>query len=292
MPLLELLFLASIWGASFLFLKVGASAFGPIALICLRVGVAAALLLPVMARPALRQQFIRHLGPLALVGLTNSALPFLLFAYGALQLGAGTESILNATTPMFTALVAWLWLKAPVTRAQGAGMAIGLVGVAALVAGRPEGQAAASPWAYLLPLGATLCYGVAANVAARRLRGVDAKVVTFGCMFFATVMLLPLLPFAWPAATPSLPAWGAALLLGALCTGFGYILYFRLLAQAGAPFAASVTFVVPIFGMIWGRLFLDEPITVAMLAACAVILLGTALTSGRLRWPRRAPPVA
>lgn len=293
MNLLELLLLAAVWGASFLFLKLGAPAFGPLALIAVRCGSAALLLAPLLLRPAARQALRRHAWPLLVLGASNSAFPFVLFAYGALHLGAGTESILNAMTPLSTALIAWLWLRAPLSRWQALGMLIGFAGVLTLVLGQaPDGTGeplAARLPAALAALGATVSYGFAANYAARHLRGVEPRVVTFGCMFFAALLLLPCLPFVWPATPPAPRAWGAALALGVLCTGLAYILYFRLIARAGASFAASVTFVVPASGMLWGGLFLGERITGTMLIGAGVILLGVALASGRLRRRRAVP---
>jgi drug/metabolite transporter (DMT)-like permease len=284
MPFIELFLLAAIWGASFLFLRIAVPEFGPLPLIALRVGIASLVLLPVLRTAAARAQFRRKLGPLLVVGVTNSALPFTLFAVGALHLGAGFEAILNATTPLWAAVLGATLFGAPIGRAQVVGLGVGLLGVVVLVGDQPGLSQGAAPWAVAAVLLAPVSYGFAVHYVRRHLAGVDPALTAFGSQFTATVLLALPAAFTWPTHAVQGDIWAAVVALGVLCTGLAYVLYFRLVAQVGAAYAASVTFLIPAFGMLWGALFLQEAVTSAMLAGCAIILLGTALASGQ--WKR------
>ena len=284
MPFIELFLLAAIWGASFLFLRIAVPEFGPLPLIALRVGIASLVLLPVLRTAAARAQFRRKLGPLLVVGVTNSALPFTLFAVGALHLGAGFEAILNATTPLWAAVLGATLFGAPIGRAQVVGLGVGLLGVVVLVGDQPGLSQGAAPWAVAAVLLAPVSYGFAVHYVRRHLAGVDPALTAFGSQFTATVLLALPAAFTWPTHAVQGDIWAAVVALGVLCTGLAYVLYFRLVAQVGAAYAASVTFLIPAFGMLWGALFLQEAVTSAMLAGCAIILAGTALASGQ--WKR------
>jgi len=295
--LLQLLVLAALWGASFLFIRVGVTDFGVAPLMALRVGIGALFLLIVLfARRPVRQSLAtlrsRAL-PLVVVGILNSAAPFCLFAYAELTLSAGVTSVINATTPLWGALVAFLWLKDRLSALRSVGLVIGFLGVLMLVwdqIATPHGGAATPLTAALAAgaaLGATLLYGIAANYTKRYLTGVDALTVAAGTMTGATVVLLPLAVIFWPAAPVSLHAWGAVIALGVACTGVAYMLFFHLLATIGPARAITVTFVIPIFGILWGALFLGESVSPGMLEGCVVILIGTALATGvikRIPW--------
>jgi drug/metabolite transporter (DMT)-like permease len=180
MNIAELFFLAAIWGASFLFMRVGAPEFGPVPLIALRVGIAALVLLPVMRSATARKHMYNKAWPLLLVGVANSALPFCLFAYSTLHVSAGFDSILNATTPLWTGLIAFLWLKVPMSKAQGLGLVVGMIGVITLVWDK-IGDGLPSVWLAIgAVLLATLSYGFAINYSKIRLAGVPPFVVAFG----------------------------------------------------------------------------------------------------------------
>ena len=284
---IELVVLAALWGGSFLFMRVAAPEFGPVVMIALRVGIAALVLAPVVvfdgrARAEIRQQW----KPLLVIGLSNSALPFLMFGYSMLYLNAGFDSILNATTPLWTAAIAALWFRVPLTRTAVVGLALGIIGVVILVSDSLSLSAGSVPSAMVAVLIATLSYGFAANYAKRHLGTVRPMTVAFASMMFATLVLIGLALLTLPTAAISSRAWGATILLGLLCTGLAYVIYFRLIAHAGAAYASSVTFLVPIFGMIWGAVFLGERITLLMVLGCVVILLGAALITGRLKLAR------
>jgi drug/metabolite transporter (DMT)-like permease len=283
MNALELGTLAAIWGASFLLMRVGAQDFGPIPLMALRVSIAALLLIPVLRSLDARKQFRDHLVPLFIVGVTNSALPFCLLAYAALYVTAGVDSILNATTPFWAAIVAFAWLRTPMTRIQISGLVIGFLGVVALgwdAIGHGQPGTIGAVCAALL---ATLSYGFAVNYSKRSLVGVKPFVSAFGSQLFASLVLLPLAIHYWP--THSLPpiAWYSVVGLGAICTALAYVLFFRLVAHAGAAYAASVTFLIPVFGVLWGALFLKERVSPFTFLGCAIVLLGVALASGKIK---------
>ncbi|BBE08206.1 Uncharacterized protein MCB1EB_0045 [Mycoavidus cysteinexigens] len=289
MNFIELIILAAIWGASFLFMRIGAPEFGPIVLAALRVSIGSLVLLPALRTAAARAQLRQFIGPLLILGLTNSALPFCLFAYSTLALDAGFDSILNATTPLWGALIAYLWLRAPLTRIQVLGLTSGLIGVIILVVGRMnEAETATEPSVPLslaigAVLSATLLYAFAANYSKQRLATVAPNLVAFSSQFFAAIILLPLAWLYWPQQPIAASTWFAVSALGILCSGVAYLLYFRLVAHAGPSYAMSVAFLVPIFGTLWGVSFLGEQVTTFMLVGCTIILVGTGLASGKIK---------
>lgn len=283
MNALQLVTLAAIWGASFLFMRMGAPDFGVVPLIALRVGIATVLLLPVLRNSEARSEFKSHILPLFVVGITNSALPFCLLTYAALYVTAGTDSILNATTPLWTAVVAYFWLRAPLTKSQVSGLILGLIGVIVL-AGVEIGEGTLGTLsAIAAAMLATLSYGFAGNYSKRKLATVTPFVSAFGSQLFATLVLAPFALGRWPNSPIPVSAWIAVALLGAVCTAIAYLLYFGLIRNAGAQYAASVTFLIPIFGVVWGAVFLHEAITVQAVAGCMIILFGTALATGKLK---------
>lgn len=278
--------LAALWGASFLFMRIAAPAFGPVALIELRVGLAAAVLLPILAWQGRAGLLGRHFLPLLFVGVTNSALPFVLYAWATLSVTGGFASVVNATSPLFAALVAWVWLKDRLSVASMVGLLIGLLGVVILVWGKASFRPGGSGWAVAACLGATLNYGVAANFTKRYLTGVNPMVVATGSQLYAAILLAPFALWLWPQQMPGTDEWLAVVFLAVACTGVAYVLYFRLIANVGPARAIAVTFLIPVFGMLWGAIFLGEVVTGNMVAGCAVILLGTGLAIGGLKVPR------
>lgn len=289
----DLLLLAAIWGGSFLFMRMVVPAFGPVAMAFVRVAGAALLLLPLLLLrgqwPALRQ----HWRPMVVLGLTNSALPFLLFGYAAYTLPAGLAAIFNAATPLSTALIAWVWLGDPLTRWRSTGLALGFAGVAGLAAYKSletdslHGLQVDTDTALAVAacLAATLMYGQAGSHAKRYLSGVPAMAMAAGTQTFAALALAVPALLSWPAVNPSLRDWALAAALAVLASGVAYMLYFRLITRIGPTGAASVTFLVPVFAALWGALVLGEAVTLPMLIGGAVILAGTALVIGLL--PRR-----
>lgn len=284
----ELVLLAALWGGSFLFMRIGAPEFGAVALVAVRVALAAAALLPLLALRGLGPDLRRHWRPIAVVGLVNSALPFVLYTYAALSITAGLSAVFNATAPLWGALVAWWWLGDRPTASRALGLAVGFAGVAWLAWDKASFKPGAGDTglAVVACLAATLCYGIGANYTKRRLSGVSPLAVAAGSQAAAALALAVPAALWWPAAAPSAAAWGAAAVLGVLCTGLAYLLYFRLIAHVGPARAIAVTYLIPLFGVLWGALFLGERVTPVMVLAGLVILAGTALATGAAR-PRR-----
>ncbi len=272
---LMLVLLGAIWGASFLFMRVAAPELGAIPLITIRVGVAAAVLAAVaIARGDLRAARGRWL-ELALFGAINSAVPFCLFAWASKTLPAGFASVLNATVPLFVALLGFAIWRDRLPRIKTIGLVVGFGGVLALAWPKLDGRAGQG--AVAAGLCAALLYGCAAHHAKRRFAGMPPITISAASLMASTLLLLPFGVANWPTATPSLRALGCGAVLGVVCTGLAYLLYFRLLNRIGASRATTVTFLVPLFGVLWGALFLREPVTLAMVVSGAVIVMGTTL---------------
>jgi drug/metabolite transporter (DMT)-like permease len=276
-------------------------AFGPVALAFVRVAGAALFLLPLLLlrgeAPVLRQRW----RALLMLGLTNSALPFLLFGYAVYTLPAALAAIFNAATPLCTALIAWAWLGDPLNRWRSLGMALGFGGVAGLALVKslhaPPGTGLSAlqvdgptVLAIVACLLGTLLYGYAGNHAKRHLPGVPAMAMAAGTQLAAALALAVPAALLWPATMPGARDWAAAAGLAVLASGLAHILYFRLISRVGPTGAASVTFLVPVSAALWGGIFLGEVPTVPMLLGGAVILCGTALVLGLL--PARPRPVS
>ncbi|MCE3262137.1 MAG: EamA family transporter [Pseudoduganella sp.] len=291
---LSLVGVAALWGASYLFIRVGAPAFGAAAMAGVRALAAAALLLPLLLWRGQWAALRRHGRGIAFVGVTNAALPFLLFNFAALSLPAGLSSILSATTPLFAALIGAIWLGDRLTLARMAGLSLGFGGVVLLVAGKlhvlPQADLLRTALAALACLVATLLYGVSGNFSKRYLADVPPLAVATGSQVVAAVLLAGPALALWPDAPPSPRAWGAVLALAALCTTFAYVLFFGLIARLGASRAMSALFLIPAFGVLWGCVFLDEAFSLQMGLSCLVILAGCALTTGLLEPSRWTAP--
>ncbi|MBE7365959.1 DMT family transporter [Ramlibacter pallidus] len=292
--IVDFIALAAIWGASFMFMRFAVGDFGVLGTAAARVAVASAFLLPLMLVKGHAATFRREWWKVMGVGLLNSALPFLLFAFAVVSITTGLASILNATAPLFGALVAWIWLKDRPTGSRVLGLFVGFAGVAMLAwdkaTFRPDASGVAPAWAILACLLACVCYGLAASATKRYLTGLPPLVTASGSQAGATVGLGLLMPWFLPQQMPGTQAWAAAIVLGVLCTGVAYILYFRLIENAGPARALAVTFVIPVFAVLYGVLFLGERVTAWMVLCGAVIVLGTALSTGLLKLPARRAP--
>jgi drug/metabolite transporter (DMT)-like permease len=292
--LLEMLALAALWGASFLFLRMAAPVVGPMAVAAFRVTGAALMLWPLLLWQGQARPLAGRWHVLLLSGVISCVLPFLGLSHAARTLPAGLLSILNATTPLWGALVGWLWLRERPGAATIVGLLMGLAGVAVLATDRTHIDSTAAHGAVAIALASTLMYAIATHHTRRHLTTLAPLGVTTGCLSAAAVVLA--LP-AWligpqPSATLPSPSsvwaevpqatWAALSGLAVLCTGVAYFLFYRLVARVGPTRAMTVTFLIPVFGMLWGWLFLSEEITWPMLASTTVILLGTLLSNGML----------
>jgi drug/metabolite transporter (DMT)-like permease len=271
---LELLLLGAIWGASFLFMRVAAHDFGAFGLVEVRLFLGALVLLPLLWRA--RTQFnLRLWVRLAGIAAINSAIPFVLFAWAAQRAPAGIGAIANATAVMFTALVALVLYGEPISARRTIGLIAGFAGVTVLASGKMGGI---SVWpAALAGTGAAVLYGFGANLIRRQLVGLPSGAVAAATLLCSAVLISPLAFATWPSmAIPAL-SWLCAVLLGVMCTGIAFAVYYRLINRIGAPRASTVTYLVPLFGVLWAWLALGEPLTMTMAVAGALILGGVAL---------------
>lgn len=274
----ELILLGAIWGGSFLFMRVAAADFGPFPLVEARLALGALVLMPFLWRA--RSQFTPALWlRIAGIAAVNSVIPFVLFAWGAERAPAGIGAITNAMTVMFTALVAFLFYGEHIGPRRLIGLGAGFVGVIILASGRTAG---ASVWpAALAGTTAALMYGFGINLVRRHLSGYPASAVAAANLATGALWLAPLALYNWPHHAISLSSWISALLLGVLCTGIAFVFYFRLIARIGAPRTSTVTYLIPLFGVIWAWMLLGEPLTLTMALAGALILSGVGISQKR-----------
>jgi len=288
--LADYLVLGALWGSSFLFMRFSALEFGAMATAAGRVAIAAAFLLPIVIVKGLLPELQQHWKKIFVMGIFNSAIPFACFAFALLSITTGLSSILNATVPMFGALVAWVWLKDKPALPRIAGIVIGFAGIALLAwdkaTFKPDASGAAPGWAVLACLVACLCYGIAASFAKKYMGGISPMVTAAGSQIGATLGLALPAIWLWPASTPSTTAWMALLVLGIACTGIAYILFFRLIEKAGPQRTLTVTFLIPVFAVFYGAVFLRETVTSWMLLCAVVIVCGTALATGLVKFKR------
>jgi drug/metabolite transporter (DMT)-like permease len=292
----ELLLLAALWGGSFLFLRIAAPVLGPVWLIEIRVLIAGLALLPLLLsaqancaertdpnRIRLGAEIRANFWPFMVVAALNSAFPFVLLAFASISLPAGFTSILNTTSPLFGAVVAAIWLKESITGNQIIGFVLGSVGVVILMGWRPFAATPAVIVACVASLVAAMMYALAAPYIKQKLSGISPLTLATVSLLGAALILLPAVPFTLPPAFPGPKIIFAVLALALFSTSLAYVLYFRLIQNIGPTKALTVTFLIPAFAMIWGALFLQEPITDSMVFGCALILLGTAFANDLLR---------
>ncbi|WP_313477084.1 MULTISPECIES: DMT family transporter [Stutzerimonas] len=280
LDMFRLLALAAIWGASFLFLRIIAPVLGTFPTAFFRVLLATAGLLVILLLLRTRWDFRGKLGLCLVLGVINSGLPFALYSVAAQLVPAGYSAIFNATTPMMGVLIGALFFAEELTLAKIIGVFSGLGGVALLMRIGPVPFDTELLLGALACLGATACYGFGGFLTRRWINqgeGLDSEVVAFGSQLGAALCLLPLFglsllnapPVSWGDST----VWLSLLGLGLVCTAFAYILYFRLLADIGPVKTLTVTFLIPPFGVLWGVIFLDEPLSWAYVQGGALIAL-------------------
>jgi len=275
----ELIFLSAIWGSSFLFLRLTSPVFGPIFLIEMRVLSGLAVLLPLVLFLGKRAEFQKHWKMIATVSLMNMAIPFCFFAFSAVYIGAGLLSIINATVPIFSACVAYVVYKERLSRSSLLGLLIGFLGVVVLMF-NPDESFGSSGWlAILSALLACLLYGTAINLTVNNLQGVSGLTITAGGLFVSSLVLLPFAFWARPEVLPVGNIWWSVFALGIVCTGFGFVMFYRLIDRIGAGRAIMTTYLIPVFSILWGNIFLGESVTLIMVVGCILVLLGVGLTT-------------
>jgi drug/metabolite transporter (DMT)-like permease len=275
----RLIALASIWGASFLFTRIGAPVLGPVMLIEFRVGLAAVFLMIVaffLHKPLNAKLHWQHY---LMLGVFNGALPYLLFGFAAQTLTASALCILNATSPIWGAVIGAVWHRHALNGRTLLGLALGICGVTLIVGFDHLTRQPGADVAIAAALLASFSYGIATNYA-KTARTVDSFSNAHGSMWAATVVVAPAIPFASVNSTPGIGIMLAVATVGIVCTGIGFLLYFRLVRDIGATSALTVTFLIPVFGILWGNLCLGEVITLGMMVGSCIVIVGTALVIG------------
>jgi drug/metabolite transporter (DMT)-like permease len=267
-----LIFLAAIWGGSFLFIRIAAPVLGSVFLMAVRVALAAAGLLAYALAQTSLPDFRAHWKHYLVIGALNNAIPFVLIANAVIDLNASLSAILNATTPLFTALVAAVWIGEPFGWRRGLGVLMGIVGVLILVGLSPIPFSAKVFLAVMQSLLAALSYGLGAVYTRTQFQGANPVHTALGQLVGSTFLLTPLAAFSLPEASPTIAVILATLALALLGTSFAYLIYFRLITAAGPTTAASVTFLVPFFSILWGVIFLQEPLNAGMFLGLGIIL--------------------
>lgn len=281
----QLIFLAAIWGASFLFIRIAVPEFGPAWLVALRVLAGALFLLATAALWRRRLPLRGNTRHFLILGLLNTALPFFLFSLAAQALTASLLAIINSTAPLWGVVFGFLINRQRPTARTLAGLLAGSSGVGLLVLHDASALAAGSWQPAMAAILAPICYGLASHYARLRTSHLDPLAVAQGSMWGALACCLPaLFLVAVPAdgdfAALSAGAWGAGLALGVVCTGVAYLIYFGLIRDIGAASALTVTFLIPLFGILWGAIFLDEVVTAHTVFGATLVLLGTGLVTG------------
>lgn len=284
----DLFVLAAIWGGSFLFLRLAVHDFGPIALVEMRVGISALFLLIVAAYMRRLSHFTQNWRIISLGGIISVALPFLCYGYAAQSLTTGFMAIVNALAPLFGAIVARIWLGERLTRLRIAGLIIGFAGIFILVSDNLSISLDSNGLAIIAAIAAPLFYGIAASYMTKYFKGLDPIACAAGSITSSAVILLPLTVLTWPSTPISGVAWTSAILLALLCTGIGYLIFYRLIENVGPLKTITVTFLVPPFGVLWGAIVLDEAITWPVVLGASTILLGTLLATGVVKAPQQA----
>ncbi len=287
---IDLLLLSLLWGCAYLFMRAAVPAFGPAPMIALRMALAALVLLPVLAwRGTLRGLWAQP-KPLLVQAVVFTAVPFLLLGYSSQHLTAGMLAVLNATAPLFSALLAHFGKTERLGRWRALGLVIGFAGVGLLTWGSASFKTPEGLLAVAAMLACSLMWSIGANFTRKHLAGMDTIALTAGGLGLAAVVLAPLAWATAPATPPDARAWAEVVFLGVASSAMGFLLYYRLLRRIGSVGAISVTFLNPVVAGISGALYLGEAITLQMLLGAAVVLAGTALGLGL--WPRQVPLAA
>jgi drug/metabolite transporter (DMT)-like permease len=284
--LLRFVSLAAIWGSSYMFMRIAVPGFGPLPLVLLRLSGATLFFLPWLLRAPVRTLLRRNLGGLMALGAMNSAIPFSLLAFSTLRLQAGYTAILGATVPLFAVAIDALWWRQPLSRHRLIGLALGFGGVIILAWHHLDFGKGGSGWAVLSTLAAAACYACAAHFGKRHFAGQPVMLPAAGSMLASTVMVIPLGCWLWPTTVPPAADWLAVGALAVVCTACAYLLYYQLILRISATALTGVAFVIPVFGVLWGALFLREQVTTHIVTGMLITLAGTAFTTGMINRSR------
>ena len=286
--LARLVALGAVWGASYLFMRYAVPQLGPVRMIELRVLLGGLLLAAFLVATGGVIGWSRHWKDYLFVGAVGLAMPFVLIAEALTAIDASTAAILNALSPLFASVFAALWIRDPLTMPKMAGIALCLAGTMVLVGWTPAPMTSTQLIAASMSVAATALYGFTIVYTKVRLKGASPMGTSVGTLLMAAASLAPfalVVDAPRPMAEVTALAWAATLGLALFSTAFAFILYYRLIADVGPVKAITVTLLVPIFGMVWGVIFLGEPVTPGRIAGCAIILAGCALILGIVRNP-------
>jgi drug/metabolite transporter (DMT)-like permease len=286
--LVMLLALGAIWGASFMFIKIGDRELHPITVVGFRMGLGALTLVPIVLVTVGGTRTLRELRaaawPLIVTGLLNSAIPIFAITWAETRIDSGLTAIIQASAPLFAALLALRFSHDERVRGLPlAGLVVGFAGVALLVGGGPGGEITAA----LAVVFSAICYAAAALYAGRRLRGTSPLVTALGTLIAATIATLPIALLQLPSHMTGWKVTASVLTLGIAGTGVAYVLYYGLIAGAGASRAILITYLVPTFALVYGAVLLGEPVTAAAVGGLVLVLAGVGLGTGALHLGRR-----
>lgn len=271
-----LTFLGALWGSAFMFIKVATPEFGPVALVNARLLIASIIFLPIL----LRSKYLHLLKPIwrqvLVLAIMNNAIPFTLFSYASFGADSNILAILNATTAFNTMMFAYIWIGENVTLKQLCGLIVGFIGVFILVNPQNSSTTLISSLSALL----AACFYSFSTVYIQKNSLNSNKMVLIGwSIIFSALIMLPVTIFNLPEAMPSTAAITSAVWLGAISTGLGFIGYVKLIDKIGAVKTSTVAYFLPVFGIIWGAIFLDEVITTTIIIGCFVVLIGIYLSN-------------
>jgi drug/metabolite transporter (DMT)-like permease len=266
-----LTFLGALWGSAFMFIKVATPEFGPIALVNARLIIASFIFLPIL----LRSKYIHLLKPIwrqvLVLAILNNAIPFTLFSYASFGADSNILAILNATTAFNTMIIAYIWIGENVSLKQLFGLLLGFIGIFILVNPQNSETTLISSMSALL---ASFFYSYSTVYIQRQSVNANKMVLIGWSIIFSAVIMLPVTIFYLPDTIPSISAIGSAIWLGAISTGLGFLGYVRLIDKIGAVKTSTVAYFLPVFGIIWGAIFLDEIISSTIIIGCLIVLIG------------------
>ena len=270
--------LGAVWGSAFMFIKIATPELGPIALVNIRLAVAGLIFIPFLLQQKYLKHFRRNFKNILVLSVINTALPFSLFAYASLESSSNMLSILNGTTAIMAVVISTIWLKIRLNFFQIMGVFIGLFGI--IVLANPD-NVYISMKATIFCLSAAFCYALSANYIQKFAYKTNTIVLIGWSLVIASVLLLPITFFNLPSQFPSNNVIFSILWLGVISTGVAFLGYVRLIEKVGAVKTATVAYFIPVFGVIWGYVFLGEPITLQILIGMILILIGIVFTNKR-----------
>lgn len=276
--IIRLFSLAAIWGSSFLFMRIASPVLGSAYLAEGRVLLAAIFLYCLAFYLKKNRKLLVHWRHYLIMGFFNSALPFVLFGFAALSLSTSQLSILNSTAPIWAFVIGLFVGSEKFKIRRGIGLLLGVIGVGVLFSSGSAPVDASAYQAIALGLGAACSYGIASNYA-KKSKGIEPFDNAHGSMWASAILLIPALFFIPIRSEPTSLVVGAVVAIGILCSGIAYLLYFKLIKDVGAASALTVTFLIPVFGTLWGILFLGEHLTLNAAIGMLIIIIGTAMVT-------------